>query len=98
MKFGYRFIIFWCLFIIMTISSSAIKLKSSIDNDNFLNEIMIRKRFFSTENNKRRNFDFEAQSPDQYLTDIDKKMINNLISNNLISKLMNIYAISSRSR
>lgn len=95
MKFGYRLIFFWCLFIMMAITASSTKIKRTIHQDNFLNEILIKKNIFPTE---RQNFDFQAQSPDQYLTEIDKKMINHLISNNLISKLMNIYAISSRSR
>ncbi|RMZ95438.1 hypothetical protein BpHYR1_031363 [Brachionus plicatilis] len=98
MKFGYRFICSWCLIYVIVIAANAKDLRSRIDFDNFLNQILDKKELDSREKFSKRSFDREAQSPDQYLTDTDKKMINHLISNNLIAKLMNMYAISSRSR
>ncbi|RNA01309.1 hypothetical protein BpHYR1_053187 [Brachionus plicatilis] len=88
----------WCLIYVIVIAANAKDLKGRIDFDNFLNQILDKKEPDSREKFSKRSFDREAQSPDQYLTDTDKKMINHLISNNLIAKLMNMYAISSRSR
>lgn len=92
MEFGYRLVCCWFFIFGLGIAVNAKTLRSSIDLENFLNEVMDKNTF------SKRAPDAEAQTPDQYLTETDKRIINHLISNNLIAKLMNMYAVSSRSR
>ncbi|CAF0907272.1 unnamed protein product [Brachionus calyciflorus] len=93
-----------CFLFLIVLSVNARSLKNTID-ESYLNSFM--DTLFKNTNDDsnsdefqlaKRNLEINSLPSEQYLTESDKKLIKNLIANNFIEKLKNMYAISARSR